>query len=146
MNTEKFTIRVAVWLILEQDGKVLLMRRYNTGYKDGEYTAPAGHVEEDEGATAAMIREAKEETNIVLYQEHLTVGHITHRKCPDREYIDMFFVASNWEGTPENMELNKCDDMEWFDVDNLPDNTLDNVVFALKSVKDNMHYGELGWE
>lgn len=34
---ERFKMRVAVHLILEQDNKYLLLRRYNTGYEDGNY-------------------------------------------------------------------------------------------------------------
>ena len=51
----------AVYLILERDNKILIARRANTGYEDGNYQVPAGHVEEAELPTEAVIREAKEE-------------------------------------------------------------------------------------
>jgi len=39
---------VAVHLFLLQDNKILLSKRYNTGYEDGNWNVPAGHVEEGE--------------------------------------------------------------------------------------------------
>ncbi|MBV9024863.1 MAG: NUDIX hydrolase [Streptomycetaceae bacterium] len=50
-------------LILSRDGRVLLGRRRNTGWNDGLYQVPSGHVEH-ESASAAVIREAQEEAGI----------------------------------------------------------------------------------
>ena len=38
----------AVYLILKEGDKILLGRRVNTGYHDGDYTVPSGHVEAGE--------------------------------------------------------------------------------------------------
>ena len=54
---ERFKIITAVHLILIENERVLLLRRYNTGYEDGNYSVPAGHVEEDEDVIKAMQRE-----------------------------------------------------------------------------------------
>ena len=45
---------VAVYLLLIRDGQILLLRRYNTGYEDGNYGVIAGHVERDERVTTAL--------------------------------------------------------------------------------------------
>ena len=43
---EKFRAIVSVYLVLQNtDGKVLLLLRKNTGYCDGQYGLPAGHVD-----------------------------------------------------------------------------------------------------
>lgn len=57
MSKERFRLIVAVYLILRQNGKILLARRANTGYADGFYSLPAGHLDGDELATEGMARE-----------------------------------------------------------------------------------------
>ena len=54
----------AAYLVLIKEKKILLLRRFNTGYEDGNYSFIAGHVEKSESFTACIIREAKEEANI----------------------------------------------------------------------------------
>jgi ADP-ribose pyrophosphatase YjhB (NUDIX family) len=145
IKDEKFKPYVAVWLVAKKDEQILLLRRYNTGYMDGHYTLVAGHLEADEGVTSAMIREAKEEAGLSLTREQLSVAHITHRKCPDREYLDFFFVARDFKDEPSNMEPDKCDDMQWFSMNELPTNILPNLKFALDAIKNKTYYGEFGW-
>lgn len=134
------------YLILMKGNKVLLQRRFNTGYKDGEYGIPSGHVEKEESFTKALIREIKEEIGIILKPEDLKVAHIMHRKSEFKEErIDTFFIAEQWENEPQNMEPNKCDDISWFPLDNLPDNTIDYIRLVFKYIKDKKFYSEYGW-
>lgn len=60
-QNKRFKLIPSVYLILRQDDKVLLSRRANTGYQDGNYSLIAGHLDEDEIGTVAMTREAREE-------------------------------------------------------------------------------------
>lgn len=143
--SEKFRIYTAVWLVLVKEGNILLSRRFNTGYMDGNYTLVSGHLEENEGVTNAMIREAKEEAGIILKKESILVQHTQHRKCPDREYVDFYLTAENWSGEPINQEPDKCDDLAWFPLDNLPKNILPNVIFVLDQIKKGNYYSEFGW-
>lgn len=57
---------VAVHLFLVKDDKILLLRRSNTGYEDEMYSIVAGHIDGDEDAKTAMIREAREEAGIEI--------------------------------------------------------------------------------
>ena len=54
---EKFTVRAAVYLVLVMDGKVLLSRRYKTGWMDGMYSLIAGHLDGNEPIGKVMIRD-----------------------------------------------------------------------------------------
>ena len=58
--------------------EVLLSLRKNTGYRDGEYELPGGHVEANEDLMKAMVREAKEELLIDIKVEDLQIVHILH--------------------------------------------------------------------
>lgn len=62
------------YIILEQDGKLLMMRRHNTGYQDGKYGLPSGHLEEKEFATVGTIREVAEEIGIVLKPKNIIIS------------------------------------------------------------------------
>lgn len=137
----------ASYLLLIHEGKVLLLRRSNTGYEDGNYSVPAGHAEPGETFTQAIVREAKEEANVTLNDTDLRVSHVMHRSNQkDREYVDTFFIAENWSGEPTNMEPNKCDDLSWFPVTDLPKNIIPYVAQAIENSVKNVMYSEYGWK
>ena len=135
----------AVYILLEQDGKILLGRRCNTGYQDGNYQVPAGHVEEGELPTEAIIREAKEEVNVDLILGDLELVHVGYRPKhdPSGDRIDFFFKANKWSGEVKNMEPDKCEDLNWFSWDNLPQNTVFHVGQAFKCIRRGICYDEI---
>ncbi len=138
----------ASYLFLLKDNKILLLRRYNTGYEDGNYSLIAGHVEPNETFTQAMIREAKEEAGIILTNKDLEVTYIMQRNSKTNkndERIDVFFVAQNWQGELKNMEPNKCDDLTWFEINNLPQNIIPYIKEAIEKSLDNISFSEFGY-
>lgn len=48
-------------LLINSAGEVLFGRRQNTGYRDGAWHLPSGHLEAGESLVTALIREAREE-------------------------------------------------------------------------------------
>ncbi len=102
-GSPRATAVVAVHLFLLRENSVLLLRRANTGYEDGKYSVPAGHVEAGEVATDAMIRESAEEIGVMLATKDLSFALVMHRKA-EAERIDFFFVARTWTGEPENRD------------------------------------------
>lgn len=54
-----------VGMVIEMDGGVVLIKRGNPPHKD-EWTLPSGFVEADESAEEAAIREAAEETGLIV--------------------------------------------------------------------------------
>lgn len=144
MHREYFKLIPAVHLLLVQDDKILLLRRFNTGYEDGNYSVPAGHVDGGEPATSAMVREAKEEVGIIVQPNHLSLAHVMHR-ITERESIDFFFTASIWEGTPINCEPEKCDDLSWFSINALPGNTIPYIKNVIDHWQHKRVFSEFGW-
>jgi 8-oxo-dGTP pyrophosphatase MutT (NUDIX family) len=67
-----------VYLLLEKDGKTLLIRRFNTGYEDGNYGLTAGHAEEKETFREALKREVQEEIGVILDIEKIHLVHTMH--------------------------------------------------------------------
>jgi 8-oxo-dGTP diphosphatase len=132
------------YLILVKDNQILLSRRFQTGYEDGNYSLPAGHVEDGETLTEALIREVREEIGIILEPSGIKLVHVMHRKHDDIR-VDYFFTAEKYSGIPKNCEPDKCDDLSWFDMNNLPSNTIPYIRKAIESYRSNQIYSEFGW-
>ena len=139
-----FLAPVAVHLLLVKDGRVLLLRRYNTGYEDGNYSVVAGHIDGGEELRAAMIREASEEAGIEICRSNLEVVGVMHFKG-DKEYVHFFLKTSVWCGEIINMEPAKCDDLRWFGLHGLPDNTVPYIRTAIENYCNGTWFGTFGW-
>ena len=136
----------AAYLALIKDNQILLQRRFNTGYEDGNYSLVAGHVDEKETFTQCIIRESKEEAGILLDPKDLEVAHVMHRNAgEENERVDVFFKANKWKGKIENKEPHKCDDLAWFDLNNLPSNIIPCVRRALDHIGNKTFYSEFGF-
>lgn len=144
INKQRFKITPAVYLYLEKNNKILLQKRFNTGYHDGEYSMVAGHLDGGETFTQAIIRETKEEAGIILPKKTLKIIHIMHRKDIG-ERLDAFIRASSWQNKIKNMEPHKCDDLSWFDLNKLPKNIIPYIKFVIKQIRKNIFYSEFGW-
>ncbi len=149
MEKERFKLTPYVSLVLRKGNDILLLRRYNTGYDDGLFTCASGGVDGNESITQATIRESYEELGIKVEAEDLRVVHVLHIKRVDQkegnEYLHFFLEASKYEGEPKVMEPNKCDKVDWFAIDALPENIMPSVKDVLKSIEKNIFYSELGW-
>lgn len=147
MHKERFKIGSYVSLILKNENKILLIRRFQTGIDDGLYGCAGGGIDGNESITQAIIREACEELGIKLKKEHLTIVHVLHRKhSQGYESIGFHILATAWEGEPQNMEPHKCDDLVWVELENLPQNTQPHLKHVITMVKENIFFSELGWE
>ena len=140
----KFLAAVAVHLLLIKGGRILLLRRYMTGFEDGNYSVIAGHIDGGEELRTAMIREASEEAGIEISPSSLEVVGVVHARR-DREYIHFFLTASDWSGEITNMEPDKCDELSWFDLDGLPDNTVPYVRRAIENYRSGIWFDSFGW-
>lgn len=136
---------IAVHLLFIKDGNILLLRRFNTGYEDGNYSLVAGHLEAGETVTQTAIREAREEAGVQIAPENIEVVHVIHRKSND-ERIDFFVQVKAWDGEIQNMELDKCDDLSWFPLGCLPVNMIPYVHFGLENYQKGVFYSEFGWK
>eukprot|EP00960_Hanusia_phi_P075137 768377-Hanusia_phi.AAC.9 len=151
---------------------ILLSRRFNTGFMDGWYGLPAGHVRPTERIHETVMREqrivvmskprelkmtgevktsrdqirnwiqAKEELGIEVEQGAISVMSTMHRL--NKKSDDCFVQL--WKGPIVNNEPDKCDDLQFFPVDNLPENTIEHVRQGIQCVFDNIPFSEYGVE
>jgi 8-oxo-dGTP diphosphatase len=146
----RFKLKVGVFLFLVQNDQILLLKRHNTGIDDDHYVVPMGGIDGNETLTAALVREAYEEANILLNQEKINLCHIMHRLhfMPENlsfEQIDIFFLAHEYNGTIENKEPHKCSELKFYPIDNLPENTVPFIQYALERTLKKEFYSEFGW-
>lgn len=140
----RLKMRVAVHLILEKNNKYLLLRRYNTGYEDGNYSLIAGHVDGNETIISAMQREALEEAGINIDKNDLKIVEVMHRKSDD-ESIDYFLYSNKFSGTIKIMEPNKCDELSFYELDKFPKNIIPYIKTAIENYKNNIQFTDYGF-
>ncbi len=150
MIKKRHNITPAVFLILIKENKILLSKRQNTGHWDGYYGLVSGHLNPTEPFLQAMIREAKEEANISLAPPDLKFIYLMCRTVPEnppeiRDRVDIFFAAEKWENEIKNMEPEKCSDLSWFNLDELPQNTIPYIKSAIEDIKNKKTYNEFGF-
>ena len=138
------TFPATVHLFFFRENQVLLLRRFNTGFRDGEYSVPAGHLDGGETVIAAAAREAKEEIGVRIEAQDTIFSSVMHR-LEGEERVDFFVHVHKWQGEPFNAEPEKCDGLLWAETDQLPANTVPYVRQALKNHLNEIKFDEHGW-
>ena len=126
--TRDSVVQIVQILIANADEEILLLQRRNTGFKDGRFTLPGGHVEHHEPILDAAHRECREETGIEIIEGSVRLV------MPYRGGVDYLIEAVDWSGTPRIGEPEKCSNLSWFRRDNLPKQVTTVVRTALKLV------------
>lgn len=141
--SERARFPTTVHMFFFRDGKVLLLRRFHTGYRDGEYSVPAGHLDGAESVRAAARREAAEEIGVQIAPEDIAFSSVMHRHEGD-ERIDFFVEVREWQGEPFNNEPNKCDELRWATPEALPEKTIPYIRRALENHQKRIRFDEFG--
>ena len=138
----KFPVTVHMFFL--RDNQILLIRRFQTGYMDGHYSVPAGHLDGNEPVRLAAVREALEEVGVRIDPAAMAFAGVMHRLEGD-ERVDFFIRVKEWSGEPVNMESQKCDEIRWTDINDLPDNTIPYIRRAIKNFQSGVMFEEFGW-
>lgn len=144
---EKHKAKLASFVIFEREGKILLARRFNTGYADGQYQMPSGHIEANEYPAEAAIREAKEEVGVEIDMNDLEFVHASYRinhVDAAGDYVDFFFKATRWSGELVNAEPEKCDEIRWVPIDDLPENTVPVIKEVIGYIIKGIPFSQVG--
>lgn len=113
------TIPVFAFLVDDQE-RLYLQRRYQTGYLDGYYETPAGKMDENEFPKPAACREVLEEAGVIVEPENLELFHCYMNNSGNIPWLGLMFRTSKWQGVPAIQEPEKCDDAGFFNLDGLP--------------------------
>lgn len=144
---ERFVLSVSVFVIVRSGEKVLLLRRANTGWKDGFYSLPAGGHDGNETLTAAAVRELKEETSLHAEVGDMKLVHLLHCNTGDSggEWIGAFFEAQKWAGEPTLVENEKHDQLGWHSIYDLPSNTIPYTRQGIELSQQQVAFSVYGW-
>jgi len=109
-------------MIVNERGEVLLCKRSNRASNEREcWEVPGGAVEFNERLEDAIHREMKEElgVEIDLVEQFPAANHII--PSDKQHWVPTTFLAKLKKGSvPKIMEPEKCDDIRWFSLDQLP--------------------------
>lgn len=144
--SDRFVVVPACYVFLLREGRrgteVLLQLRSGTSFMDGHWAAAAaGHVERGETAYDAARREAREELGLdgVDLEFELTMQR-TRGGEPIDERVDFFFTARSWRGEPRIREPDKCADLRWCRLADLPDPMVPHEAVALGALGSGQRY------
>jgi 8-oxo-dGTP diphosphatase len=150
MKKSRPKIIPSVYLVLIRGDKILLTQRCNTGFQDGKYSFPAGHLSGDEETfKQAVLREAKEEIGVEVNPADLQLVHVMHRKQSEpinERRVNLFFMANRWKGKPKIKEPDRCNDLQWFGFDNLPENIIPYIRQSIECFRNKTAYSEYGFD
>ena len=139
--SERHVSKIVVDLLLERrnstTGKTEILMVL-AEYLDNQYDLPGGHLEPGEDLFDAMIREAKEELGIELEREDMQMVHIYHHFEKDK--LKFVFRVKKFKNEIQNLEPEKCKELKWVDIENLPVNTISGIRRALEYIKSKKHY------
>lgn len=115
-------------MLIMDNNKVLLQKRKGSKLWPGYYALPAGHINEGENQYDALIREAKEELDIEIDLKNIINSYVVLRRNffeidgkKLEPYIDYYFEISKYKGTPKIVEFNKCEELIWASIEELPE-------------------------
>lgn len=143
---ERFKCPVAVHLLLIKNNHLFMQLRHNTNSFAGQYYVLAGHIEGQETLLQTAVREAKEEAGILIQESDLRFATFCHANTNDKEYIQVYFWCERWKGEPQILEPDKCTAIGFFDLNQLPEETVPQLKVALENAKACIPYYEYGWD
>ena len=109
-------------LIFNDKEEVLLMKRGKKSKNEiGWWSKPGGEIDFGETAFESALREVKEELDIdvEIWGYSLHTDHII--KDDSQHWIAINFLGRIKSGEPKIMEPDKCEEVRWFPLNNLPE-------------------------
>ncbi|MFI5496315.1 NUDIX domain-containing protein [Actinoplanes sp. NPDC051859] len=144
--TERHRSIVDVHLVLRRSGRIVMLRRANTGYGDGMLHLPSGHLERGESVIEGIVREASEEIGVALEPTAIRCVHVMHRGAPgETDRVGFFFEADRWAGEPSNAEPGKCSELLWVDPATLPEDTIAYPAAGIRHIEAGVPFSVFGW-
>ena len=142
----KHVVAPSVNVLVIQGNKVMLSRRANTGWMDGSLCIPGGHVEVGETPRQALVREIEEELGVRIKADDLEFLCVAARNVSPTEYVAYEFVIRDKPYKFVNAEPEKCSELVWASLDQLPQDIIGDFEAIIKQgLIEGVKYLELGY-
>jgi 8-oxo-dGTP diphosphatase len=136
----RFRILLTARLLLHYREHTLYLTQ--TKGNGGGFTLPGGRIEGEEFAKEGLIREAFEETGIVLTKKSLKLVHVMHKRLSSTTEIIFFFKASKWQNEPVAKELEKFSACVWLPDDEPPKRLPAVIKTAMAAITVNKFFSQ----
>ncbi len=134
---------VVVHILLMRNSRMFMLRRAHTGFMDGYYGLPGGHLRRGESVSEAAVRECREETGVVPQDldPRCVLPYISGR----HQGLNFVFESHRFEGEPRVNEPELFDACCWAARDDLPARVTPWLVDALAMPRDRW-FREFRWD
>ena len=148
MHYENPIVGVAA-IILDEDGKILLVRRCPNITYPGLWCIPCGYLEYDEDVRVGIVREIEEETNLVIEPSEVFAVHSNFHN-PQQHTVGIWFLSKVVSGIP--LAGDDASELGWFELTAPPNLAFptDELVLtellqkkAEESISDKIHKDSL---
>ncbi|MGF1690677.1 nucleotide triphosphate diphosphatase NUDT15 [Photobacterium kagoshimensis] len=139
MAAENPKVGIGVILVNEQ-GQVLIGKRKNS--HSPYYSIPGGHLEIGETFEQCAVREMLEETGVQILNPQViaVTNNLKTYQESGLHYISIALLATEYTGTPQLKEPEKCDGWLWVDPKMLPQPHFDASEQSIACYLDNIVY------
>jgi 8-oxo-dGTP diphosphatase len=116
---EKVRPKVGVGVYIADGKGNMLMTLRTSPHEQGKWCPPGGHLEMGESFLQCCKNEVKEEVGLDIEGVEM-LGVVNNIFSPEKHYVNLDFVATGVSGTPVIGEPEKCAELGWYPIDNLP--------------------------
>ena len=103
-----------VGCLVELRGKILLLHRHNNKSQGSKWGIPAGKIDrEDKNEKAAMVRELKEETGLIINEDDLVFHKTFFVEYPDKKYFYHYYKTELIQEVDIIIEKNEHQNFTW---------------------------------
>lgn len=113
--------------------QVLLIHKKSPEWQIGKINGIGGKTEAGEASIDCIVREVTEETGLLIPQDNWTHAGKIHGDTWESEVY-----VSVYEGKLTDSYTAGLEEVEWFAVDNLPDNVIGNLKFLIPMTLDRL--------